>query len=391
MKLIDSPTLLQLVKSSSSESADKKCVSIFLPTHRSHPESAQDAIRFKNLCNQALKLSGATDVKIDVEKLENQLQQIETDPLFWKNRTEGLGVFYSADDPDEILVLELPRSVPELVVVANSFHIKPLIRILQSADNFHVLALTRESAKLYLGNRDSLEEVKASEFPADASESLPGERKEKELRAESYGGSEGAMFHGHGSKSDEVDKERNKYFRIVADFVERKFSNPSKLPLILVALEEHHAPFQSISKNTHLAAAGVHKDPGSMNTKEIQKAAWDVHSVHLRNRVQRNLERFGNAESNRKGSAVLSDVIRESKNGRVELLLLEESKNLKGHIDWVTGNVETNSSSAPPQGSQGDNAYDDLAEMVLSNGGEVLIVPSGLLDKPSGIAAIYRY
>lgn len=391
MKLIDSPTLLQLVSSTDMDLTDKKYVSIYLPTHRSHPESAQDSIRFKNLSSLALKLSESPDVKIDAKLLGNQLQQIETDPLFWKSRSEGLGVFYSAENPNDILVLELPRTVPESVVIANSFHIKPLIRIKQSADNFHVLALTSDSAKLYLGNRDSLVEVKNTEFPMDADNVLPGEPKEQELRAESYGGTENAMFHGHASKSDEVDREREKYFRIVADFVEKNYSNPTKLPLILIALEEHHAPFQAISKNIYLDPTGVRKDPGSMNIKEMQKEAWEVHSIHIKNRVQDSLERFGNAEANGKGSAILSDVIRESNNGRVELLLLEESMNLKGEIDWITGNVVTDSSEEESLDYTGDNAFDDLVEMVVSNGGEVLIVPSGLLKNTSGIAAIYRY
>jgi hypothetical protein len=54
----------------------------------------------------------------------------------------------------------LQRSAPELAVVAESFHVKPLIRILQSADRYHVLGLNRQQIKLFEGNRDALDEVK---------------------------------------------------------------------------------------------------------------------------------------------------------------------------------------------------------------------------------------
>jgi len=39
-------------------------------------------------------------------------------------------------------VYRLQRPVPELAIVADSFHTKPLLRILQSADRYQVLALT---------------------------------------------------------------------------------------------------------------------------------------------------------------------------------------------------------------------------------------------------------
>jgi len=43
----------------------------------------------------------------------------------------------------------LQRPVPELAVVAESFHVKPLIRILQSADRYHVLGLNRQQIKQF--------------------------------------------------------------------------------------------------------------------------------------------------------------------------------------------------------------------------------------------------
>ena len=52
-----------------------------------------------------------------------------------------------------------PPVHPELAVVAHSFHLKPLMRFLQSADRYQVLALNREEIKLFEGNRDVLDEI----------------------------------------------------------------------------------------------------------------------------------------------------------------------------------------------------------------------------------------
>jgi Bacterial archaeo-eukaryotic release factor family 6 len=72
-------------------------------------------------------------------------------------------------------LVRLQRSAPELAVVAESFHVKPLIRILQSADRYHVLGLNRQQFKLFEGNRDALDEVELDPaVPRTATEVLRG-------------------------------------------------------------------------------------------------------------------------------------------------------------------------------------------------------------------------
>ena len=67
-------------------------------------------------------------------------------------------------------------------MVAESFHVKPLIRILQSADRYHVLGLNRQQIKLFEGNRDALDEVELDPaVPRTATEVLGEESKEVHL------------------------------------------------------------------------------------------------------------------------------------------------------------------------------------------------------------------
>jgi hypothetical protein len=61
--------------------------------------------------------------------------------------------------PGMFRVYRLRRPVAELVVVADSFHTKPLMRILQLADRYQILGLSRQEIKLFEGNRDALDEI----------------------------------------------------------------------------------------------------------------------------------------------------------------------------------------------------------------------------------------
>ena len=51
-------------------------------------------------------------------------------------------------------------AVPELAIVGDRFHTKPLRRFLQSVDRYQVLGLSRGRFQVFEGNRNRLEELK---------------------------------------------------------------------------------------------------------------------------------------------------------------------------------------------------------------------------------------
>src|SRR5699024_10889272 len=102
------------------------CISLYQPTHRHGPENQQDLIRYKN---QIQKLEQSLDRKYSTEEIEKRMQpvyELGEDYEFWQHAGEGLAVFASQD---QCIVYKIERPVKEFTVVANSFHIKPLIRV----------------------------------------------------------------------------------------------------------------------------------------------------------------------------------------------------------------------------------------------------------------------
>jgi hypothetical protein len=154
------------------------CISLYQPTHRRHPENQQDPIRYRNLL---VEIENALREKYPTRKvrtLMERFQSLARDDRFWNHRTDGLAIFGS---PDRFELYELQRAVPELVIVADSFHTKPLIRILQSADRYQILCLNRREAKLYEGNRDALDAIELTDFPSTITAALGDELTEPQL------------------------------------------------------------------------------------------------------------------------------------------------------------------------------------------------------------------
>src|SRR5262249_9822779 len=157
-------------------------------------------------------------------------------------------------------IYKLQRTVPELAIVADTFHIKPLLRIVQSADRYQILGLSRGAIKIFEGNRDALDEIDpAPGVPRTIAEALASELTEPHQTVRSFAGAGGsgvAMHHGHGGKSDEVAVDLDRFFRAVDAAILAHHSRPSRLPLLLAALPEYHGVFRKISRNPFLLSEG---------------------------------------------------------------------------------------------------------------------------------------
>jgi hypothetical protein len=276
------------------------------------------------------------------------------------------------------------------MVVADTFHIKPLIRILQSADRYQVLGLNRREIKLYEGNRDVFDEIDlASGVPRTITDALGEELTEPHLTVASYGAGAGGtpMRHGHGSRKDEIDVDSERFFRAVDRAVLEHHSKPSGLPLILAALPEYHTLFRQLSQNPFLMADGIDTHPDALPADVLRERAWRVVEPQYLARLAGLVEQFGTAKSKGLGSDELALVAEAAVTGRVATLLIEADRHVAGRIDPGSGRIEYGDLAHP----EIDDLLDDLGELVLNKGGEIVIVPAERMPAQTGIAAIYRF
>ena len=132
------------------------CLSLYQPTHHQHPDNQQDKIRFRNLLKE---LQASLRQKYPVVKSEMLLEPFEAlaeDNDFWSHTLDGLAILAGTEF---FHVMKLQHSVRQLVVVADSFHTKPLSSFLQSADRYQILGLSLNKIRLFEGNRYVLDEI----------------------------------------------------------------------------------------------------------------------------------------------------------------------------------------------------------------------------------------
>jgi Bacterial archaeo-eukaryotic release factor family 3 len=369
------------------EARDPPCLSLYQPTFRHHPENQQDPIRFRNLVRRMERSLEESSPTEDAGPLLAPFRALADDRDFWNTTHDGLAALGAANF---FRVYKLQRPVDELAIVADSFHVKPLLRIVQSADRYQILGLDMQSVKLFEGNRDALAEVDlAAGVPRTITAALGEELTEPHQTVASYGMGAGgpATHHGHGAKKDEVDTDGERFFRAVDRAVLEHHSRPAQLPLLLAALPEHHALFHRVSRNPFLMQEGLEIHPDALEVDALRERAWQVVGPQYLARLADLVEGFGTAMSNDLGADDPAQVARAAVAGQIATLLIEADRQIPGRIDAATGAVEADELSKAGV----DDMLDDLGEIVLRAGGQLVVVPSERMPTSTGLAAIYRY
>lgn len=361
-------------------------ISLYQPTHRRFPENKKDPIVFKNLLRDIENSLSQKYEKEFISSILQPLQELEQDTNFWNNTSDGIAVLASKDT---CIVYNLQSPVQEFAAVANSFHIKPLIKAFQSIENYHLLGLSRDKFTLYQGNRYGFSEVALPpDTPRTLEEVLGKQLTDPYLSHGSYGGTGSQpMYHGHGDVKQEIDNDTEKFFRYVDHFVMENFSKPSKLPLILVSLTEHQTEFKHISNNRYLIEAGINNSYDSLKMDELTSKVLEIIKPINDKKIQNLVESFKEAETKSLGSSDLAQVAEATFNSRVETLLIEENRIVPGGIDYNTGKLEFGDINDPECG----DILDDIAELVLLRKGKVVILPKDKMPSQTGVSAIYRY
>jgi hypothetical protein len=373
--------------------AKPPCISLYQPTHRHHPANQQDPIRFRNLAADLEKsLRQSYDVRT-VRALIKPFLLMGRNAEFWNHTLDGLAVLSC---PGAFSHFLLQRPVPERVVVADSFHTKPLLRIVQSADRFQVLCLGRHDVHVLEGNRDVLDEVELDPSvprrPQDAAaaarrgrEAKPApevdQSKTKRLKRSTGGGRKGA------TTQEVSDMALEKFFRAVDRAITERHSKPTGLPLILAALPEHQPIFRRVSHNSLLLPQGIEGDPFPLDLEALKRAAWGRVSPYYLSRLAGLVTSFQEAQSKFLGSADAATVADAGVAGRIATILVEADRTVPGRVDLRTGRISFDTLQDP----QVDDLLDDLAELALARGSEVIVVPREAMPADSGLAAIFRF
>jgi len=364
------------------EKGKRPVISIYVDTHIKKPDRLENPIRFKNLVKEVQASLKDKEFK-GFKDLFSLFKEMEEDALFWEGATESLAIL---GDEEECIVYKLPVNVKSLAIVSDSYYIKPILRSFQSYGHYHVLGLNRDSFILFEADRYGIQGIPVDQKDSTMEGVLGTEKTAPHLSVASIGGDQ-SMYHGHGGAKDERKVDQEKFFRHVDAFILEQYSKTNKIPLILVGLDEHQGEFRKLSKNNYLIAEGIKIDVDSLDKKSLHEKVQAVMKELFKKELKERIDVFSEAHAKDLGSDDLIQIGRAIAEGKVATLYLEENTVHPGLFDPNLGSIVQGQIEDPRIG----DVYDDMAEVVLSRGGEVLILENEKMPTERDIAAVYRY
>jgi hypothetical protein len=364
------------------------CVSIYLPTHRA-VEMQQDQIRFKNLLRAAEEKLAALRLRTpEVQRLLEPARKLLEDPFFWQHLSDGLAVFIS---PRLFREFRVPLNFPELSIVTERFHVKPLLTLLSLDGQYFLLALSQNEVRLLRGTSFNATEVELESVPHGLADVIKPEEREKQLqfhtRAPAAGpGRRAAVFHGHGAAAENQKDQILRYFRRINQGIHEVLRN-ERAPLVLAGVEYLFPLYREANTYPYLLEQGIAGNPDGLTAEHLHARAWPIVRPHFERASWEAARRFEKLLRAGRGSDRLEEVVPAAHAGKVESLLVAVGVQRWGHYDPKDGAVVT---SPEPRPSDQD-LLDYAALHTLLHGGDVYAVAPERLPGASPVAACFRY
>jgi hypothetical protein len=368
------------------EVSDRYCVSIYLPTHPAGSEATQNPIRLKNLLATArTELQSLGLSHREADDLLAPIDALRRDPEFWTGLGNGLAVLFTNTGS---WTYRLPTSVKELAVVAESFHLKPLLSSVTADEVFYLLALAQSEVRLLRGGRFDVSEVSLGTIPASLAEAVPFDERESTLQSHGGGrsgrGGVVAVFHGHGGGKDakQIDVDR---FLTAVDHGFRETVGPTTAPLVLAGVEHLVSHFRKLSSYPHIVDDEIRGNPEHMGVDELHRRAWPAVEPLLDAAQRTALAAVAAASVPTLGS--LAQIVVRAADGRIDSLIVP-----LGVQRWGTFHRESRVAVEHDTRRPGDRDLLDIAAIeTLTHGGRVYVVPRSELPPHMPVAATVRY
>lgn len=338
-------------------------------------------IRFKNMLKHVKTVMAETYSGTDFAPYAAELEPYEQDPMFWQDsEANGIGMLTNGA---QTYVTPMYEAVDEVTMVTEVPQILPLMLDEATATDFDILALNADSIQLYHNHGH---QVRPVSLPDDAPQTLKGtlgtEIRGGELNSVSQGGGH-VTYHGHNEKSAEKASDQRRFYQAVDQYLLTNYSNPKKMPLVLMGLAENVAVFREISKNHHLLPKlAVVKSPATLDFVELDDLLEPVRAT-LRDRRR---QHFANVIENARGNGSYTDelatIVSAALRGQIAILFVQAGARIHARLEG--DQIERDSKAA-----QHANLLNTLADIVLGHGGQVELLPEAHLSAKVG--ATMRY
>ncbi|MFE0701133.1 chemotaxis protein [Streptomyces sp. NPDC058872] len=343
-------------------------LSLLMPTHRREPENAQDPVRLRNLVARAERaLENDPDVSREqraeiVDRLGRAVGEVDL-----AHAQDGLVIFAARGEHH---VWSLARSVPERVVLADTFLTRNLVAAHAAEHPYWALAVAADRVSLWDGTPERTTEHSGDGFPLTRSLEDPDAEREQRI------GDLPSTFQ---------DEATRRFLREAHDKLRTVLARAPR-PLYVIGSTAALALLEELGPlgpgTVTIPHGGLADGPAGAISEAVEpvRTAREAASTAT---ITAELEA---ARGRREFAGGLDEVWQAVQEGRVRLLAVEE--HYRTVVREEGGHLEP---SATDQPGARDDMVDEIVEQALEKGAEILFVPDDALAAQGHIAGVLRY
>jgi len=365
------------------EKGKAPCLSIYMPTHKAGAEVQQNAIRLKNLLKEAEEgLVAGGRRAAEVEKLLEPVQALVKNNPFWRQQSSSLAIFLCADF---FRYYCLPGDFLPSVVLAERFHVKPLLPLFNTEGRFYVLALSQKDIRLLECSRYSVKETRPEGVPRSIDEVLKYDVFEKQLRTRP------AMTGATGQKGSSAwtDYGKENILRYLQQVEKglRPYLREERAPLVFAGVDYIFAIYREANAYPHLLDTAINGNPDQMSAEDLHAMAWPIAEPWFRKEQEDARVRYQQSIGTGLASNNIEEIVPAAHHGRIGYLFVEVGQEKRG-----TFNAQTGKAALHAGAKKGDEDLIDFAAIqTLGGGGKVYAIGRDAMPDREPVAALFRY
>lgn len=282
-------------------------------------------------CRESLQdVLNDSEISAFVRPLESLLE----DPRILKFVDGAFGLFRNKSS---FRILKIPIDLQNQTHLATSFHVKPILQWIQMDREFMVAHIQESRATLYLGNQVSFKQVSSIQFSRFSTQD-----------------------------NSPIDSAQNVI--LFCRWLEELIQGLSlKLYIVAPPLFVHQAidnlGYANVVKASNFTSSTV------FDLKKILNEIREKNVREAKLTLRRHILEFEMADQLNLVKKNIFQIARSAIQGKIKKLLIAESVNIFGKIDPRTGGVALHPTDLD---HEDDDILDDIAQAVLSHGGEVI-------------------
>jgi hypothetical protein len=311
------------------------CLTIYV----NHPS------QIHSLLAEAYRVASADLTDLQINELMAPVRHLIRNKKWWAS-SQATGIFVNRGFAG---FMKIPFEVKNLAVVANSFHVKPLLKWLQREKPFYLLHLNRDTATLFQGSLSEIRPVEKFNF----------------------------------SKSKTIDFSLDLVERSVFRLIQR-----TNQPLIVSGDLQMTGVYKNLCQYKMLVSQMINEADLEPKLKDLHHECTRILGPYIEKIEDSLVKKYWSAKARGAVSSNFSEVVELALSGEVKHLFINEDLNIWGQIDYKRKGSFTWGSRQ--MNSQDDDLLDDLAELVLFHRGSVTVLPSAKMPESQAASAILR-